>query len=75
LTLLQMALPETESLASDAYRAAARRGDVKAHYYMGLMYEHGEGVPQYPAVAAEWHRRAAGPAGDFAPAQACLGAM
>jgi uncharacterized protein len=37
----------------------AEAGDVIAQFYLGLMYAHGEGVPQDYAQAASWYRKAA----------------
>ena len=40
-------------------RPLAEQGDVSAQYYLGAMYDLGEGTPQDYATAASWYRRAA----------------
>jgi len=37
----------------------AEQGDVYAQYYLGLLYQNGQGVPQDNAVAVKWYARAA----------------
>ena len=42
-----------------ACHAAAKRGTAAAVYYVGAMYEEGQGVPQDHDQASRWYRRAA----------------
>ena len=44
---------------ADACRTAAEQEHPKAQYYLGAMYENGQGVPQDYAEAVRWYRRAA----------------
>jgi TPR repeat protein len=37
----------------------AERGDARAQFYLGFMYEGGRGVPQDYATAVYWYKRAA----------------
>ncbi len=39
---------------------AARAGDATAQYYLGVVYDHGEGVIRNHRTAAEWYEKAAG---------------
>ncbi|HXC65508.1 MAG TPA: SEL1-like repeat protein, partial [bacterium] len=39
--------------------AAAKQGDAKAECGLGVMYEHGRGVPQDLGHAMEWYLKAA----------------
>ena len=41
------------------YRKAARRGDAKAQYNLGLCYKHGEGVSRSKRWAHHWIKKAA----------------
>ena len=41
------------------FRIHAQRGDARAQFNFGVMYDKGEGVPQDYAEAARWFRRAA----------------
>jgi hypothetical protein len=41
------------------FRKAAEQGDVVAQFNLGLMYEHGQGVPQDYVQAVAWYRKAA----------------
>jgi hypothetical protein len=41
------------------FRLAAKQGDAKAEFGLGLMYYNGEGVPQDSVKAARWYRLAA----------------
>lgn len=44
----------------DIYAGPAARGDPKAQYFLGLMYDQGlEGVEPQPGRAADWYERAA----------------
>jgi hypothetical protein len=40
-------------------RPLADQGDTEAQTYLGLMYDHGNGVPQNYAEALSWFRKAA----------------
>ena len=44
---------------ADVLRGLAERGDVEAKYYLGHMYEYGDGFPQDDAEAVRWYRLAA----------------
>ncbi len=59
--------------AAKEWRPMAEAGDPIAQYNMGLLYLDGHGVPQSPAEAANWFRRAAEQ--DYTDAQHNLGAM
>jgi hypothetical protein len=41
------------------WRPLADRGDASAQFNLGLMYSHGQGVPQDYAAATQWYRKAA----------------
>ena len=60
-------------LAVEAFRKAAEQGYADAQYNLGVMYYHGQGVPQSYVKAAQWHRKAAEQ--GYADAQLNLGAM
>ena len=51
----------------------AEHGHVRAQNQLGVMYDHGQGVPQSDALAAEWYRKAADQ--GYAEAQYALGCM
>ena len=51
----------------------AERGDAKAQYNLGVMYENGEGVSQHYKTAAKWYRASAEQ--DFPPAANALGEL
>lgn len=51
----------------------AKLGDERAQYNIGLMYEHGYGVPEDQSKAFKWYRRAA--ERGAVPAQYNLGLM
>lgn len=59
--------------AIENFRPLAERGIVKAQYFLGVMYDNGEGVLQDYNKAFQWYRRAA-EQGDIA-AQHFLGMM
>src|ERR1700733_13189547 len=59
--------------AAKEWRPLAENGDPIAQFNLGLLYLDGHGVPQSPAEAANWFRRAAEQ--DYAQAQHNLGAM
>jgi len=59
--------------AAKEWRPLAEGGDAVAQYNLGLLYLDGHGVPQNPAEAANWFRRAAEQ--DYTEAQHNLGAM
>ena len=41
------------------FRRLAERGEARAQYHLGTLYEHGTGVPQDYASAVQWYRSAA----------------
>lgn len=51
----------------------AEAGDERAQYNIGLMYEHGRGLPADPVQALRWYQRSA--EGGAVPAQHNLGTM
>jgi len=55
------------------FRLAAEQGDATAQFYLGVMYDNGEGVPQDYAEAVKWYRLAAEQ--GYASAQFNLGLM
>lgn len=59
--------------AAKEWRPLAEGGDPIAQFNLGLLYLDGHGVPQNPAEAANWFRRAAEQ--DYTQAQHNLGAM
>jgi TPR repeat protein len=59
--------------AAKEWRPLAESGDPIAQFNLGLLYLDGHGVPQNPAEAANWFRRAAEQ--DYTGAQHNLGAM
>ena len=57
-------------------RPLADQGIADAQYYLGLMYDKGEGVPQNYAAAAAWYRKAADQGDEVSSvAQLNLGSM
>ena len=54
-------------------RPCAEQGDAPAQYFLGRMYDNGEGVPEDYAEAARWYRLAAEQ--GYAAAQSNLGLM
>ena len=72
-TLKAMACRRTMCKALKWYRSAAEQGHAKAQYYLGVMFDMGEGVPQDYVEAAKWYRTAAEQ--GLAVAQSNLGAM
>ena len=57
----------------DSLKAAAEQGDAKAQFFLGGMYDFGEGVPENDTEAARWYRTAAEQ--GHARAQFSLGGM
>ena len=55
------------------WRPLAEQGDARAQYYLGLLYEKGDGVPQDYEKAREWYEKSA--AQGEANAQFYLGLM
>ena len=55
------------------WRPLAEQGDARAQYYLGLLYENGDGVPQDYEKAREWYEKSA--AQGEANAQFYLGLM
>ena len=41
------------------FRPLAEQGDADAQFFLGVMYDNGEGVPKDDAGTAKWYRRAA----------------
>src|SRR5260370_20495292 len=62
-----------ESAAAQRCRKAADQGDAQAQFYVGWMYNNGQGVQQDHTQAVLWYRKAADQ-GD-ARAQCNLGLM
>jgi TPR repeat protein len=53
-------VPSTRGAASlGELRAAAEKGEAKAQFNLGLMYDNGQGVPQDYNEAAKWYTKAA----------------
>ncbi len=55
------------------YRPLAKQGNAEAQFFLGVMYEQGQGVPQDYAKAVKWYRKAAEQ--GYADAQHTLGVM
>jgi TPR repeat protein len=55
------------------WRPLAEQGDLRSQYFLGALYDFGEGVRESDAEAAKWYRRAAEQ--GYAPAQYSLGGM
>ena len=55
------------------WRPLAEQGDARAQYYLGLLYENGDGVPRDYEKAREWYEKSA--AQGEANAQFYLGLM
>ena len=55
------------------WRPLAEQRDAKAQYYLGQLYQNGQGVPQNYAEAMKWYRLAADQ--DYAHAQYALASM
>ncbi len=60
-------------IALGEWRPLAERGDAYSQYNLGVMYDHGVGVPQDYAEAMKWYRLAAGQGN--ADARSNLGVM
>jgi len=67
------ALREDFDTALREWMPLAKSGDERAQYNIGLMYEHGRGVPKDPHRAFKWYQRAA--ERGAVPAQHNLGTM
>jgi TPR repeat protein len=50
---------ENFNAAAVVFAPLADRGDARAQFYLGFMYETGRGVPQDYATAVHWYTRAA----------------
>ena len=61
------------AVAIAEFKEAATKGDAKAQYNLGLMYESAQGITQNYPEALQWYRRAAEQ--GHADAQNNLGAM
>lgn len=62
-----------EEAAARLFRRAARNGDVRARYDLGILHLKGAGVPQDDEAGAKWLRRAA--KGGLPAAQSLLGSL
>lgn len=45
--------------AAREFMASAQRGETQGEYYMGLLYEEGQGVPKDYGQAMNWYNKAA----------------
>ena len=45
--------------AAKWFRRAAKKGEANSQFFLGMMYEKGEGVPQDDDEALTWYRKAA----------------
>lgn len=61
------------STARATFEALGARGDARAQFALGLLYENGEGVEKNDAAAADWYRKSAEQ--GYAKAQYNLGMM
>ena len=59
--------------AKRAFQPLADQGNAEARFYLGLMYDFGEGVPKNYGLAVNWFRLAAEQ--GLAEAQFSLGSM
>jgi TPR repeat protein len=62
LILILTALLAFQSAAAspfDETKALADQGDAEAQFYLGVMYDFGNGVPENDAEAVKWFRKAA----------------
>ena len=62
-----------ENVGTPALVSAAREGDPKALFQIGMRYSNGTGVPQDMSASARWFEEAANR--GFAPAQYSLGSL
>jgi TPR repeat protein len=58
-TEAQMPTPDKTDPRIQQTRVKAEQGDFDAQLSLGAIYEKGEGLPQDPAEAAKWYRKAA----------------
>ncbi len=49
----------SQSKKSEELLRRAHRGDAKAQYFLGTMYDFGAGVPRDYKEAVKWYRKAA----------------
>jgi TPR repeat protein len=49
-----------------ALRASAEQGNAEAQFHLGLLYDHGRGLPKNKGEALQWYRRAAMQGDTFA---------
>jgi TPR repeat protein len=59
LALEMSAWLHKDAAALAQLRAAAQSGDANAQYWLGIMYDLGQGVPQDYAQALSWFRKSA----------------
>jgi uncharacterized protein len=52
--------------AVQALRASAEQGNAEAQFHLGLLYDHGRGLPKNKDEALRWYRRAAMQGDTFA---------
>ena len=45
-------------IAMSLYRRAAEKGNTRAYFWLGWMYEHGAGVSQDKQTARDWYGKA-----------------
>jgi TonB family protein len=55
------------------WQVVAENGDPEAEFRLGVMYEHGEGMPAQAGEAAKWYRKAADQ--GYSQAQCALGKL
>lgn len=73
MTLMALSFPHAGAYAGDSsfienkYRAAARKGDARAQFYIGMMHEDGIGRKPDPVKAFEWYIKSAD--AGYPPAQ------
>ena len=60
-------------IALSEWRPLAEQGDPSAQFYLGLLYDKGDGVPQDYTKARQWYKKAA--AQGYAMAQSNLGVL
>lgn len=65
--------PKSAALAAQWFAKAAEQGVAVAAYNLGVMHEHGQGIPHDDVKAVEWYRQAA--LKGYAPGQRAFGLM
>ena len=69
----RMGAPKDYMTAARWLQRAAEQDHLVAQFFLGLLYDTGQGVPQDHAIAAQWYQRAADQ--GYAEAQLNLGAL